>query len=201
MDFSKEYFKIRSGGLPKNGKPKDSQVREGFRRTKTQRFTFGVSGGLPKNGKTQRFTIGWASLFRRTEKTKIRKIGWASVFRRTGKFQDSIGWASDLREKRNQDSYLRILDRVGFRPSGKEEPRFDRVGFRPSGKEEPRFVSFELASDLRKKWNQDSSQVSRVSSKERKKPKIRKFGWIAKERSKIHIYEYMNHVIVELYLN
>ncbi|CAB4418222.1 unnamed protein product [Rhizophagus irregularis] len=171
MDFSKEYFKIRSGGLPKNGKPKDSQVQEGFRRTKTQRFTFGVSGGLPKNGKTQRFTfgvsgglpkngktqrftIGWASLFRRTEKTKIRKIGWASVFRKMGKFQDSIGWASDLREKRNQDSigwasdlrekrnqdsigwasdlrekrnqdsYLRILDRVGFRPSGKEEPRF-----------------------------------------------------------------------------
>ncbi|CAB5181648.1 unnamed protein product [Rhizophagus irregularis] len=43
------------------------------------------------------------------------------------------------------------------------------------------------------------SRVSQVSSEEWKKPKIRKFGWIAKEQSKIRIYEYMNHVIVELY--
>ncbi|CAB4426960.1 unnamed protein product [Rhizophagus irregularis] len=193
MDFSKEYFKIRSGGLPKNGKPKDSQVREGFRRTKTQRFTFGVSGGLPKNGKTQRFTIGWASLFRRTEKTKIRKIGWASVFRRTGKFQDSIGWASDLREKRNQDSIgwasdlreKRNQDSIGWASDLREKRNQDslRVGFRSSEKVEPRFVSGVSGVFQRTEKTKDS------------------FGWIAKERSKIHIYEYMNHVIVELYLN
>ncbi|CAB4426963.1 unnamed protein product [Rhizophagus irregularis] len=160
MDFSKEYFKIRSGGLPKNGKPKDSQVREGFRRTKTQRFTFGVSGGLPKNGKTQRFTIGWASLFRRTEKTKIRKIGWASVFRRTGKFQDSIGWASDLREKRNQDSIgwasdlreKRNQDSIGWASDLREKRNQDslRVGFRSSEKVEPRFVSLRCLGCLPK---------------------------------------------------
>ncbi|CAB4467875.1 unnamed protein product [Rhizophagus irregularis] len=57
------------------------------------------------------------------------------------------------------------------------------------------------ASDLWEKRNQDLSRVSRVSSEEQKKPKICKFGWIAKEQSKIRIYEYMNHVIVELYLN
>ncbi|CAB4394023.1 unnamed protein product [Rhizophagus irregularis] len=64
-----------------------------------------------------------------------------------------------------------------------------------------RFDRVEWASDLREKKNQDSSWVSQVSSEERNKPKIRKFGWIAKEQSKIRIYEYMNHVIVELYLN
>ncbi|CAB4494535.1 unnamed protein product [Rhizophagus irregularis] len=67
--------------------------------------------------------------------------------------------------------------------------------------QEPRFDRVEWASDLREKKNQDSSRVSQVSSEERKKPKIRKFRWIAKEQSKIRIYEYMNHVIVELYLN
>ncbi|CAB4494534.1 unnamed protein product [Rhizophagus irregularis] len=100
--FPKEYFKIHSGGLLKNGKPKDS-----------------------------------------------------------------IGWASDLWEKRNQDS----IGWSGLLTFGKRRTK------------------------IRK------SRVSQVSSEERKKPKIRKFRWIAKEQSKIRIYEYMNHVIVELYLN
>ncbi|GET52907.1 putative nuclease HARBI1 [Rhizophagus irregularis DAOM 181602=DAOM 197198] len=90
---------------------------------------------------------------------------------------------------------------VGFRSM--EKPSFVRPFgwasvFRRTGKFQ-RFDRVEWASDLREKKNQDSSQVSRVSSEERKKPKIRKFGWIAKEQSKIRIYEYMNHIIVELY--
>ncbi|EXX53064.1 hypothetical protein RirG_247450 [Rhizophagus irregularis DAOM 197198w] len=126
--FPKEYFKIRSGGLPKNGKPKD--------------------------------LIGWASVFRRTGNSKIRSGGLP----KKGK-------------PRNQGS-------GGLPKKGK--PRNQGSGGLPK-KGKPR--------------NQDSSRVSRVSSEKQKKPKICKFGWIAKEQSKIHIYEYMNHVIVELYLN
>ncbi|GET53334.1 hypothetical protein GLOIN_2v1779851 [Rhizophagus irregularis DAOM 181602=DAOM 197198] len=64
--------------------------------------------------------------------------------------------------------------RVGFQRT--EKPKDSRSGglltFRKRGTK----IRFGLASDLQKKWNQDSSRVSRVSSKEWKKPKIHKFG-------------------------
>ncbi|CAB4402552.1 unnamed protein product [Rhizophagus irregularis] len=152
MDFPKEYFKIRSGGLLKNGKPKDS--------------------------------FGRASEERKP-KIHVQCLGRASEERKNPKIHDRVGFRPSGKEE------LRF-DRVGFRPSGKEEPRFDRVGFRPSGKEEPRFDrvgfrpsgkrnqdsigwasdlqekrnqdSIEWASDLREKRNQDSLRVGFRSS-------------------------------------
>ncbi|CAB4436115.1 unnamed protein product [Rhizophagus irregularis] len=152
-------FVTSSGGLPKNENPKIRTFdRVGFRRTKTQRFvlSFGWaseerkpkdsyfrSGGLPKNENPKIrtfFRVG----FQKTKTQRFVRVG----FRRTkihdrigfrvpknGKFQDSIGWASDLREKRNQDS-------IGWASDLREKRNQDslRVGFRPSGKEEPRFV-------------------------------------------------------------
>ncbi|CAB5187736.1 unnamed protein product [Rhizophagus irregularis] len=143
MDFRKSILRfVSSGGLPKNGKPKDSFGRASEeRKPKDSR-----SGGLLKKEKPRN--------------------------------QDSIWWASEERKTKKPRNV-----QAGFCV---EKPRFDRV---------------EWASDLWEKKNQDSSRVSQVSSEEQKKPKIRKFGWIAKEQSKIRIYEYMNHVIVELYLN
>ncbi|CAB4421330.1 unnamed protein product [Rhizophagus irregularis] len=141
---------VSSGGLPKNENPK---IRFGWaseeRKPKDSYFR---SGGLPKN-ETQRFVLsfGWAS---KKRNPKIRKFGWASEERRftiglgfrvpkNGKFQDSIGW--------------------GFRPSGKEEPRFVRSGGLPTFGKRGTKIRFGWASDLREKRNQDS------------------FGWIAKE--------------------
>ncbi|CAB4416840.1 unnamed protein product [Rhizophagus irregularis] len=77
-----------------------------------------------------------------------------------------------------------------------------RVGFRPSGKEEPRFISFRWASDLREKMNQDSLRVGfRPSEKEEPRfvstnlgsgglpknenPKIRSGGLLKNENPKI----------------
>ncbi|CAB4435520.1 unnamed protein product [Rhizophagus irregularis] len=150
-------FVTSSGGLPKNENPKIRTFdRVGFRRTKTQRFV--LSFGWASEERKPKDSFGWASEERKpkdsyflsgglpkNENPKIRtfvRVG----FRRTkihdrigfrvpknGKFQDSIGWASDLREKRNQDSL-----RVGFRPSGKEEPRFVSSGGLP--KNDQRFI-------------------------------------------------------------
>ncbi|CAB5394334.1 unnamed protein product [Rhizophagus irregularis] len=113
---------VSSGGLPKNENPKIHD-RVGFR--------------VPKNGKIPRFDLVG---FRRKEnqETKIRKIGWASEERKPKdsfgwaseerKPKDSFGWASEERKPKDKDSFIRSGG-VGFRPSGKEEPRFDRVGF------------------------------------------------------------------------
>ncbi|CAB4484367.1 unnamed protein product [Rhizophagus irregularis] len=152
--------------------------------------------------------------FRRTENPKIRSGGLPK--NENPKIHDLVGF----RRKENQETKIRSGG-VGFRPSGKEEPRFDRdwVEWASDLREKKNQDSIGWASDLWEKRNQDSigwsglptfgkrrtkirkSRVSQVSSEERKKPKIHKFGWIAKEQSKIHIYEYMNHVIVGLYLN
>ncbi|CAB4484364.1 unnamed protein product [Rhizophagus irregularis] len=108
--FPKEYFKIRSSGLPKNGKPKDS-----FGRASEER--------KPKDSRSDGLPIWWASEERKTKKPRFVRSGgvgfrpsgkeeprfdrdwveWASDLREK-KNQDSIGWASDLWEKRNQDS-------------------------------------------------------------------------------------------------
>ncbi|CAB4377327.1 unnamed protein product [Rhizophagus irregularis] len=67
-----------------------------------------------------------------------------------------------------------------FRRTGKFQDSIWRASEEKKTKK-PRFDRVEWASDLREKKNQDSSRMSRMSSEERKKPKIRKFGWIAKE--------------------
>ncbi|CAB4420398.1 unnamed protein product [Rhizophagus irregularis] len=97
-------------------------------------------------------------------------------FRRTEN-QDSIGWASEFR--RTEKPRFVSSGGVGFRPSGKEEPRFVRAGFRPSGKEEPRFVRVEWASDLREKRNQDSFGFGWASEERNSKDS---FGWASEER-------------------
>ncbi|CAB4403657.1 unnamed protein product [Rhizophagus irregularis] len=136
VSVSREGFRITE-------KPKDSRsvsrvgfrrteesrflVRVGFRRTKTQRFvlsigwaseernpkirTFVSSGGLPKNENPKILSGGLP----KNENPKIRSGGLP----------------------KNEDSRS---DRLPCSEE-REIPRFDRVGFRPSGKEEPRFVS------------------------------------------------------------
>ncbi|CAB4484365.1 unnamed protein product [Rhizophagus irregularis] len=137
--FPKEYFKIRSSGLPKNGKPKDS-----FGRASEER--------KPKDSRSDGLPIWWASEERKTKKPRFDRVEWASDLREK-KNQDSIGWASDLWEKRNQDSIgwsglptfgkrrtkIRSGGLLTFGKRG-TKIRSGGVGFRPSGKEEPRFV-------------------------------------------------------------
>ncbi|GET53696.1 hypothetical protein RIR_jg13030.t1 [Rhizophagus irregularis DAOM 181602=DAOM 197198] len=90
-------------------------------------------------------------------------------FRRTEKNQDSFGWASDLWKKWNQNS-------IGWISKFRRTENQDSIGwifeFRSTEKnqdsseeKEPRFVS--------------SGGLS--SSGERKKIKIRRFGWISDE--------------------
>ncbi|CAB4442281.1 unnamed protein product [Rhizophagus irregularis] len=80
------YF--RSGGLPKNENPKiRTFFRVGFQKTKTQRFVRDRVGFRPSGKEEPRFDrVG----FRPSGKEEPRFV--------------SFGWASDLREKRNQDS-------------------------------------------------------------------------------------------------
>ncbi|PKY34899.1 hypothetical protein RhiirB3_532983 [Rhizophagus irregularis] len=208
--FPKEYFKIRSGGLPKNGKPKDSFGRASEERKPKDSRSDGLpcseewenskirSGGLPCSEKREnsKDLIWWASEERKTKKPRfVSKIWRASEERKTKKLRfvragfcvekprfDRVEWASDLWEKKNQDS-------IGWASDLWEKRNQDSIGW--SG----------LPTFGKRRTKIRKSRVSQVSSEERKKPKIRKFGWIAKEQSKIRIYEYMNHVIVELYLN
>ncbi|CAB5391204.1 unnamed protein product [Rhizophagus irregularis] len=79
---------------------------------------------------------------------------------------------------KNENPKIKIrLSGVGFQPSGKEKPRFTSDWLPTFRKVESRFVNTNL----------DFGYL--------------RFGWIAKEQSKICIYKYMDHVIVELYLN
>ncbi|CAB4403658.1 unnamed protein product [Rhizophagus irregularis] len=104
-------FVTSSGGLPKNENPKIRTFdRVGFRRTKPKDSYF-RSGGLPKNENPKILSGGLP----KNENPKIRSGGLP----------------------KNEDSRS---DRLPCSEE-REIPRFDRVGFRPSGKEEPRFVS------------------------------------------------------------
>ncbi|CAB5394955.1 unnamed protein product [Rhizophagus irregularis] len=58
------------------------------------------------------------------------------------------------------------------------------------------YSGFGWASDLWKKRNQDSFDVSDGLLKNRKKQRF--FQWISKRSRFVSIYEYMNHVIVKL---
>ncbi|CAB4426740.1 unnamed protein product [Rhizophagus irregularis] len=113
VSVSREGFRITE-------KPKDSRSvsRVGFRRTEESRFVTS-SGGLPKNENPKIRTFDRVG-FRRTKTQRfVLSFGWASEERKP---KDSyflsgglpknenpkirkIGWASDLREKRNQDSF------------------------------------------------------------------------------------------------
>ncbi|GET50107.1 hypothetical protein GLOIN_2v1779851 [Rhizophagus irregularis DAOM 181602=DAOM 197198] len=201
-----------SGGLPKYGKTKfHSAVRVGFRSMEKPSFVqpFGWASVFRRTGKFQRFDrVG----FRRTEnqETKIHKIGGLPKNEnpkiRSGGLPKNENPKIKIRSGGLLCGKTKIRSGgVGFRPSGKEEPRFVRAGFCVE-KPKPRFDRVEWASDLREKKNQDlfgrafvwknqdsigwnglstfgkrrtkirKSRVSRVSSEERKKPKIRKFG-------------------------
>ncbi|CAB5371180.1 unnamed protein product [Rhizophagus irregularis] len=131
----RENSKIRSGGLPKKGKPRNQDsIWRAFEKRKTKKPRFVRSGRLPKNENPKIRSGGLL----KNDNPKIRSGGLP----------------------KNENPKIKIrLGGVGFRPSGKEEPRFVRsgglltfgkrgtkirsggVGFRPSGKEEPRFIS------------------------------------------------------------
>ncbi|CAB4480351.1 unnamed protein product [Rhizophagus irregularis] len=208
MDFRKSILRfVSSGGLPKNGKPKDSFGRASEERKPKDSQSDGLpyseerenskirSGGLLKKEKPRnQDSIWWASEERKTKKPRNVRSGGLPKnenlkIRSGGLPKNENPKIHSGRLLKNENPKIKI--RSGGLLCGKtkiQEPRFDRD-------------RVEWASDLWEKKNQDSSRVSQVSSEEQKKPKIRKFGWIAKEQSKIRIYEYMNHVIVELYLN
>ncbi|GET57927.1 hypothetical protein GLOIN_2v1779851 [Rhizophagus irregularis DAOM 181602=DAOM 197198] len=95
-----ENPKIRSGGLPKNENPK---IR---------------SGGLPKN-ENPKIKIRSGGLL--CGKTKIRKIGWSGL-PTFGKRRTKIR-SGGLLTFGKRGTKIRSGG-VGFRPSGKEEPRF-----------------------------------------------------------------------------
>ncbi|UZO06318.1 uncharacterized protein OCT59_026645 [Rhizophagus irregularis] len=175
--------------------------------------SFSRSGGLPcsEERENSKDSIGWASEEQKTKKPRfIRSVGFRRT--KTQRFVSSGGLPKNENPKIKIRSGGLLCGKtkirsggVGFRPSGKEEPRFVRAGFCVE-KPKPRFDRVEWASDLREKKNQDlfgrafvwknqdsigwnglstfgkrrtkirKSRVSRVSSEERKKPKIRKFG-------------------------
>ncbi|GET50297.1 hypothetical protein RIR_jg32906.t1 [Rhizophagus irregularis DAOM 181602=DAOM 197198] len=127
-------------------------VREGFRRTKTQRFTIGWASVFRRTGKFQD-SFGRSGGLPCSEEREISKdsIWWASEERKTKKprFVRSGGLPKNENPKirsgglpKNENPKIKIRSGgllcgktkirsggVGFRPSGKEEPRFDRVGF------------------------------------------------------------------------
>ncbi|PKK68007.1 hypothetical protein RhiirC2_782808 [Rhizophagus irregularis] len=138
--FLKEYFKIRSDGLLKNGKPKNS-----FRRAfEEQKFKDSLSGRLLCSEELNKLRFVRSDGLPCSEEQENSKI-------RSGGLPCSEKWEN------SKDSD------VGFRPSGKEEPRFfgrsgsvSRVGFRKM--EESRFIS--------------SGGLSRIGKRRTK------FGWL-----------------------
>ncbi|CAB4421692.1 unnamed protein product [Rhizophagus irregularis] len=139
VSVSREGFRITE-------KPKDSRSvsRVGFRRTEESRFVTS-SGGLPKNENPKIRTFVSSGGLPKNENPKIRKFGWASEERKP---KDSYFLSGGLPKNenpkirsgglpKNEDSRS---DRLPCSEE-REIPRFDRVGFRPSGKEEPRFAS------------------------------------------------------------
>ncbi|CAB5394335.1 unnamed protein product [Rhizophagus irregularis] len=131
---------VSSGGLPKNENPKIHD-RVGFRVPKNGKIPrFDLVGFRRKENQETKIRKIWrASEERKTKKLRfVSKIGWASEERKPKdsfgwaseerKPKDSFGWASEERKPKDKDSFIRSGG-VGFRPSGKEEPRFDRVGF------------------------------------------------------------------------
>ncbi|GET58490.1 hypothetical protein GLOIN_2v1775927 [Rhizophagus irregularis DAOM 181602=DAOM 197198] len=183
----------RSGGLPcseerenskdsigwaseerKTKKPRFDRV--GFRRTenqetkirkigwaseerKTKKPRFVRSGGLPKNGKPRnQDSIGWASEERKTKKPRFVRSGGLPEnenpkIRSGGLPKNENPKIRSGGLPKNENPKIKI--RSGGLLCEKTKIRSGGVGFRPSGKE---------------------SQVSRVSSEERKKPKIRSDG-------------------------
>ncbi|CAB5381568.1 unnamed protein product [Rhizophagus irregularis] len=129
-------------------KGKNEKVQEDFQRTKTQRFTLPCS----EEWKKPRFV-------------RLDGLPYSEEWENS---KDSIRWASDLWEKRNQDSFncLGSVSRVGFRKT--EESRFVRVGFRGSEKGELRF-----------------SWLLKIEE-----TKIRKFWWASEERKRTKICKY-----------
>ncbi|CAB5203812.1 unnamed protein product [Rhizophagus irregularis] len=104
-----------SGGLPKNGKPKDSFGRASEERKPKDSRSGGLpcseerenskirSGGLPKKGKPRnQDSIGWAS----EERKPKDSFGWASEERKP---KDSFGWASEERKPKDKDSFGRAF--------------------------------------------------------------------------------------------
>ncbi|CAB5375454.1 unnamed protein product [Rhizophagus irregularis] len=153
----RENSKIRSGGLLKKRKPRNQDsIWRASEERKTKKPRFVRSGGLLKNENLKIRSGGLPK--NENQKIKIRSGGLLC-----GKTKIRSGG-------------------VGFRPSGKEEPRFVRSGgLLTFGKRETK-IRFGLASDFWKSGTKiHKSRMSRMSSEERKKPKIRKFGWIAKE--------------------
>ncbi|CAB5384997.1 unnamed protein product [Rhizophagus irregularis] len=112
--------------------------------------------------------IWWASEERKTKKPRfVSKIWQASEEWKTKKprFVRSGGFPKNENSKirsgsggfpKNENLKIRLGGLLTFRKRGTKIRKL-RVGFRSS-----------------EKWNQDSSRVSRVSSEEWKKPKIRK---------------------------
>ncbi|UZO04554.1 uncharacterized protein OCT59_024931 [Rhizophagus irregularis] len=114
------------------------------RKTKKPRFV--RSGGLPKNENPKIRKFGWAS----EERKPKDSFGWASEERKpkdkdsfgrafVWKNQDSIGW-SGLPTFGKRRTKIRSGGLLTFGKRG-TKIRSGGVGFRPSGKEEPRFVS------------------------------------------------------------
>ncbi|GBC47889.2 hypothetical protein GLOIN_2v1773140 [Rhizophagus irregularis DAOM 181602=DAOM 197198] len=99
-------LKMKGFGWASEERKTQRFVREGFRRTKTQRFTIGT-------GKFQ-------DSFR-----------WASVFRRMGKFQRFD--LADFRRKENQETKIRKIWRASEEWKTKK-PRFVRSGGLPKNK-------------------------------------------------------------------
>ncbi|CAB5349419.1 unnamed protein product [Rhizophagus irregularis] len=121
--------KIRSGGLPKKGKPRNQD-----------------SIGWASEERKPKDSFGWAS----EERKPKDSFGWASEERKpkdkdsfgrafVWKNQDSIGW-SGLPTFGKRRTKIRSGGLLTFGKRG-TKIRSGGVGFRPSGKEEPRFVS------------------------------------------------------------
>ncbi|UZO13289.1 uncharacterized protein OCT59_004792 [Rhizophagus irregularis] len=141
-------------------------VREGFRRTKTQRFT-----------------IGWASVFRRTGKFQdsFGRLGGLPCSEEREISKDSIWWASEER-KTKKPRFVRS----GGLPKN-ENPKI-RSGGLPKN-ENPKIRKFGWASEERKPkdkdsfgrafvWkNQDSIGWSGLPTFGKRRTKIRKIGW------------------------
>ncbi|UZO28250.1 uncharacterized protein OCT59_021784 [Rhizophagus irregularis] len=158
--------KIRSGRLLKKGKPRN---QDSIRWASEERKPKDSFGWLPKNENPKIHKFGWASEERKPkDKDSFR---WAFVW----KNQDSIGW-SGLPTFGKRRTKIRLGGLLTFGKRG-TKIQSDGVGFRPSGKEEPRFNRMEWASDLQEKKNQDLIEWSGLPTFGKRKTKIRKIGW------------------------
>ncbi|CAB5349422.1 unnamed protein product [Rhizophagus irregularis] len=186
MDFRKS-----SGGLPKNGKPKDSFGRASEERNPKDSRSDGlpcseewenskirsavrVGFRVPKNGKSPKIRSG--GLPKKGKPRNQDSIGWASEERKPKdsfgwaseerKPKDSFGWASEERKPKDKDSFGRAF-------VWKNQDSIGWSGLPTFGKRRTKIRKIGWASDLWEKRNQDSIGWSGLPTFGKRRTKIR----------------------------